>query len=75
MGEELILASRWDMPLDIGRFLWAVVFSGLPDWARYPLLAAVGAFAVHAVLGWLRTRFGGSPDEDLPLQENETRVR
>ncbi|WP_426362925.1 hypothetical protein [Streptomyces sp. E-08] len=75
MSEQLTLASRWDAADDIVRFLWLVTSRHLPEWVRHPLIAAGVTFAVHEGLGWLRTRFGESPDADLPVQESDSRVR
>ncbi|MEU4067851.1 hypothetical protein AB0F25_36585 [Streptomyces wedmorensis] len=75
MGEGLTLASKWDTAIDIALFFRMVIFGHLPEWLRHPLLAAGLAGLVHVGLGWLRTRFGESPDEDEPVQELDVRVR
>ncbi|MFE0649819.1 hypothetical protein ACFVZH_14645 [Streptomyces sp. NPDC059534] len=75
MGGEPILASRWDMPVGIARFLWMVIFSSLPAWVRYALAAVGVALVLHAGIGWLRGRLGATPVEDAPVQETDAGVR
>ncbi|MFE2015874.1 hypothetical protein [Streptomyces sp. NPDC059491] len=74
MHEASILASRWDLPVDVGRLLWAVIFGHLPTWARYTVLAVFLTLLTHALLGWLRDRSGATPDDDAPAQDDDTAV-
>ncbi|MEV8587178.1 hypothetical protein AB0424_09605 [Streptomyces sp. NPDC051180] len=71
MHEASILASRWDLPVDVGRLLWAVIFGHLPTWARYTVLAVFLTLLTHALLGWLRDRSGATPDDDAPVREGD----
>ncbi|MFB6840448.1 hypothetical protein [Streptomyces sp. NPDC056361] len=75
MSESLTLASKWDLAFDIARFFRLVIFGHLPEWLRYPLIAAGSTLAVHACLGWLRTRFGEARDDERPVQEYDAPVR
>uniref|UniRef100_UPI003722ED3D hypothetical protein n=1 Tax=Streptomyces sp. NPDC048330 TaxID=3365533 RepID=UPI003722ED3D len=71
MDEASILASRWDLPVGVGRLLWAVIFGHLPTWARYTVLAVFLTLLTHALLGWLRDRSGATPDDDAPVREGD----
>ncbi|MEX0168019.1 hypothetical protein [Streptomyces sp. LMG1-1-1.1] len=75
MGEELTLASKGDLAFDVARFLRLVIFGHLPEWVRYPLFAVGASLAVHAGLGWLRSRFGEAREDGRPVQEDDARVR
>ncbi|MFI6422342.1 hypothetical protein ACIBG6_33720 [Streptomyces sp. NPDC050842] len=90
MGEELVLASKWDMGFDVLRFLWVGFFSSLPLWARCTVLALFGATLVYGFVSWLRNRSASASEagpevsETAPetaseavetVQEVETRVR
>lgn len=75
MAESLTLASRWDVAFDVVNFFRLVVFGHLPEWLRSPLIAAGSTLAVHAGLGWLRTRFGEARDDGRPVREYDAPVR
>ncbi|MFE7551596.1 hypothetical protein [Streptomyces gardneri] len=89
MGEELVLASKWDVGADVVRFLWVGFFSSLPAWARYTVLALFSATLVYGFVSWLRNRSASAPEageaadeapETAPeaqetVQDGETRVR
>ncbi|WP_405852568.1 hypothetical protein OG361_07540 [Streptomyces sp. NBC_00090] len=82
MGEELVLASKWDVGFDVVRFLWVGFFSDLPAWARYTVLALFGATLAYGFLSWLRNRSSSAteagetaPEAEEAVQEDETRVR
>ncbi|GHG15221.1 hypothetical protein [Streptomyces zaomyceticus] len=64
MGEELVLASKWDAAFDVLRFLYVGFFSDLPAWARYTVLGiAAAGFGGLAVVR-LRGRLRGAPKAD-----------
>ncbi|MGW4700681.1 hypothetical protein [Streptomyces sp. NPDC004285] len=75
MTEGLTLASKWDAADDILRLLWTATSRHLPEWVRYPLIAAGVTLAVHEGLRWLRARFGAPPEADPSVQESDSRVR
>ncbi|MGW6394999.1 hypothetical protein ACWFR1_31880 [Streptomyces sp. NPDC055103] len=82
MGEDLVLASKWDFGFDVVRFLWVGLFSSLPLWARCTALALFGATLLYGFVTWLRNRSSAAPEpeETAPegvesVQEDETRVR
>ncbi|MFD0153031.1 hypothetical protein ACWGQ4_28150 [Streptomyces sp. NPDC055721] len=62
MGEELVLASKWDIGFDVVRFLWVGFFSSLPLWARCTVLALFGATLVYGFVSWLRNRSSATPE-------------
>ncbi|MEU3688635.1 hypothetical protein [Streptomyces narbonensis] len=64
MGEEPVLASKWDVGFDVVRFLWVGFFSSLPAWARYTVLALFGATLVYGFVSWLRNRSGSVPEAE-----------
>ncbi|KQX11119.1 hypothetical protein ASC82_19680 [Streptomyces sp. Root431] len=79
MGEELLLASKWDIGFDVVRFLWVGFFSSLPFWARCTVLALFGSTLVYGFVSWLRNRSSATP-EDAPeavenVQEDSAPVR
>ncbi|WP_329624515.1 hypothetical protein OG357_32525 [Streptomyces sp. NBC_01255] len=69
MGEELVLASKWDMGFDVLRFLWVGFFSSLPLWARCTVLALFGATLVYGFVSWLRSRSASSSEAEQPAPE------
>ncbi|MEU7075652.1 hypothetical protein AB0B30_28355 [Streptomyces narbonensis] len=69
MGEELLLASKWDVGFDVVRFLWMGFFSNLPAWARYTVLALFGATLVYGFVSWLRNRSGSATEAGEPTPE------
>ncbi|WP_411110777.1 hypothetical protein [Streptomyces sp. c-19] len=84
MGGETLLASKWDVGVDVVRFLWVGLFSSLPAWARYTVLALFGLTLAYGFLSWLRSRSSSAPEaegaeraeeSDETVQEIETRVR
>lgn len=82
MGEELLLASKWDAGFDVVRFLWVGFFSDLPAWARYTVLVLFGTTVAYGFLSWLRKRSSAAaeagetaPEAEGAVQEDETRVR
>ncbi|MEU7297772.1 hypothetical protein AB0A76_32020 [Streptomyces exfoliatus] len=81
MGGETLLASKWDAGVDVVRFLWVGLFSSLPAWARYTVLALFGLTVVYGFVSWLRSRSSSAPEaegaeeSDETLQRDETRVR
>ncbi|MFD3665480.1 hypothetical protein ACFWVF_33595 [Streptomyces sp. NPDC058659] len=90
MGEELVLASKWDIGFDVLRFVWVGFFSSLPLWARCTVLALFGATLVYGFVSWLRNRSASAseaeaevsetasetaPEAVETVQEVETRVR
>ncbi|MFC9703072.1 hypothetical protein ACFTWD_20535 [Streptomyces sp. NPDC056943] len=62
MGEELVLASKWDIGFDVVRFLWVGFFSSLPLWARCTVLALFGTTLVYGFVSWLRNRSSATPE-------------
>ena len=83
MGDELVLASKWDFGFDVVRFLWVGLFSSLPLWARCTVLALFGTTLVYGYVSWRRNRSSfavSEAEETAPeavetVQEDETRVR
>ncbi|ALO07085.1 hypothetical protein AQF52_1489 [Streptomyces venezuelae] len=69
MGEELVLASKWDVGVDVVRFLWVGFFSSLPAWARYTVLALFGATLVYGFVSWLRNRSASVPEAEEAADE------
>ncbi|CAM5245921.1 hypothetical protein [Streptomyces narbonensis] len=69
MGEELLLASKWDVGFDVVRFLWVGFFSSLPAWARYTVLALFGATLVYGFVSWLRNRSGSATEAEETAPE------
>lgn len=70
MGEELVLASKWDMGFDVLRFLWVGFFSSLPLWARCTVLALFGATLVYGFVSWLRNRSASASEAEAAASEN-----
>ncbi|MFF8837832.1 hypothetical protein [Streptomyces sp. NPDC015130] len=70
MGEELVLASKWDVGLDVVRFLWVGFFSSLPAWARYTVLALFGATLLYGFVSWLRNRSAAAPGAEETAPED-----
>ncbi|MFH8714314.1 hypothetical protein OHB11_31190 [Streptomyces zaomyceticus] len=64
MGEELVLASKWDAAFDVLRFLYVGFFSDLPAWARYTVLGIAAAGFGWLALVRLRGRLRGAPEAD-----------
>ncbi|MFE4621036.1 hypothetical protein ACFRJ7_33555 [Streptomyces sp. NPDC056747] len=71
MGEELVLASKWDIGFDVVRFLWVGFFSSLPLWARCTALALFGATLVYGFVSWLRNRSSATPEAAPEAVEND----
>ncbi|WP_024758271.1 hypothetical protein [Streptomyces exfoliatus] len=75
MGEELVLASKWDIGFDVVRFLWVGFFSSLPLWARCTALALFGATLLYGFVSWLRNRSSATSEatsEAAPEAEGDT---
>ncbi|MFB7591752.1 hypothetical protein [Streptomyces sp. NPDC056169] len=64
MGEELLLASKWDIGFDLVRYLWIGLFSSLPLWARCTVLALFGTTLVYGFFSWLRNRSSAAPEAE-----------
>ncbi|GAA3916203.1 hypothetical protein GCM10022244_27100 [Streptomyces gulbargensis] len=65
MGGDLTLASKWDVGLDVARFLYVGFFSDVPAWARWTVVAlGCGALGYGAVRSRrARTEDAGRPDD------------
>ncbi|MET9728769.1 hypothetical protein [Streptomyces zaomyceticus] len=64
MGEELVLASKWDAAFDVLRLLYVGFFSDLPAWARYTVLGTAAAGFGGLAVVRLRGRLRGAPKAD-----------
>ncbi|WP_309056190.1 hypothetical protein [Streptomyces sp.] len=75
MGDDMVLASKWDAGLDLARFLYVGFFSDVPAWARWTVVVlGCGALGYGAVRS-RRARTAGSVDPAPAEPEAETRVR
>ncbi|WP_309052919.1 hypothetical protein [Streptomyces sp.] len=78
MGDDMVLASKWDAGLDLARFLYVGFFSDVPAWARWTVVVlGCGALGYGAVRSRrARGRGPAGPDDDTSGgPQGETRVR
>ncbi|MFI8827260.1 hypothetical protein [Streptomyces sp. NPDC053431] len=70
MGGDVLLASKWDIAVDLLRLIRGVIGFVLmdgPDWVRYPAIALGSGLALYIAWSWCRDRWwprGSEPAEE-----------
>ncbi|MFG3348944.1 hypothetical protein ACGF1Z_28300 [Streptomyces sp. NPDC048018] len=74
MGGDVLLASKWELGIDLLLLLRGLIRFALmdgPAWIRYPVIALGSAFVLYVVGSWCRERWlgrGEAAGEETPTR-------